>query len=270
MESFDLRATVAQLWDASQPEALIGLDQSWWGWGGIHGGLALSLMTAAMQRRSEGRILQQVSGQFRRSLREPFKLNVSEQGAGKNVSWLGAHALDGENVAVSASAIFSVSNTQDVMKGVKSMSPEMPAVPPAFECPIFTVPPEFVPFARHTEIRPVGSARPYMGGAEPELVAWIRLVDDDLPPDDKRLIVLMDALAPSYSAVFNSPVAIPTVALTVTPGNGLSAASSPWVLLRARTDICRHDGWLLERLDAWAPDGAHLGSGEQLRVLKFN
>jgi hypothetical protein len=270
LESFDLSATLAQLWDASQPEALIGLDRSWWGWGGVHGGLTLSLMTAAMQRSAEGRTLQQVSAQFRRSLREPFRLNVSEQGAGKKVSWFGAQVLDGEQVAVSANAIYSASGQPRTLDGVRSVSPEMPSAPPADQCPVFHVPLEFVPFARHTEIRTVGSARPYGGGAEPELLAWVRLTDDDLPPDDARLVVLMDALAPSYSAIFSTPVAIPTVTLTVAPGNGLAAASSPWVLLRARTDICRSDGWLLERLDAWAPDGAHLGSGEQLRVLKVD
>ena len=57
--------------------------------------------------------------------------------------------------------------------------------------------------------------RPYAGGPRPVLTAWLRLTDDDQPPDIFRLIMLMDALAPSYAAVLTTLQAIPTVELTV-------------------------------------------------------
>jgi acyl-CoA thioesterase len=255
--------TLAQILVTSEPGALIELDPSWWGFGGLHGGLTLGLLMAAMRERAQGRVLQQVSGQFRRALREPFTINVAEPSAGKAVSWLNAEATEGSRVAISAHAVFTVPGQERE----PAISPKMPDVPPPSQCPVFTVPPAFVPFSRHTEIRPASRARPFGGAREPELIAWLRLVDDEAPPDEARLIVLMDALAPSYAAVSRTPVAMPTVTFTVTPGNGLSAASSPWVLLRARTDAVRRDGWLLERLDAWTPDGLHLGSAEQLRVV---
>ncbi|MFT3777648.1 MAG: thioesterase family protein [Ottowia sp.] len=263
MNTFSAHARLAQIHEASRPGAFIGMDPSWWGFGGLHGGLALSLLTAAMRDRSQGRVLQQVSGRFRRALRAPFCLEVHEPSAGKTVSWLDADAVEEGRVAISASAVFAVPGQE----GAQAIAPPMPAAPPSLQCPIFTVPPEFVPFARHTEIRPVGSARPFGGAAEPELIAWLRLVDDDLPPDEARLIVLMDALAPSYAAILRTPVPIPTVTFTVTPSSDLAQATSPWVLLRARTDTSRRDGWLLERLDAWTPDGAHIGSAEQLRAV---
>ncbi|MFT3812236.1 MAG: thioesterase family protein [Acidovorax sp.] len=254
--------TMAQVLGAASPGARMELDRSWWGFGGLHGGLALGLLTAAMQARAQGRPLRQVSGQFRRALREPFRLELPEPDVGRTVSWLDARAVvDGGRMAVAASALFAAAGEP----GAMPVAPHMPAVPPPLQCPVFA--PALAPFSRHTEIRPVGSARPFGGGPAPELLAWLRLVDDDLPPDGARLAVLMDALAPSYSAVLEEPVAIPTVAFTVTPGSGLATAASPWLLLRARTDACGHDGWLLERLDAWAPDGAHLGSGEQLRLV---
>jgi len=132
---------------------------------------------------------------------------------------------------------------------------------------VFTPPEGFVPFANRTETRPVGSARPFAGMREPELAAWVRLVDDDLPPDEVRLMIFMDALPPSFGALLTAPVPIPTVTLAVTPGDGLSKASSLWVLLRARTDVARSDGWHTERIDAWSQDGAYLGSAEQLRLV---
>lgn len=254
---------ISQILTAASPGGRLDLDSSWWGFGGVHGGLVLSLLTAAMQAGTQGRILQQVSGQFRRSVREPFMLDVLEQHAGRSVSWCSAQARAGDQVAVAASAVFAVPGAGSQ----RAAAPPMPAVPVPSECPVFTVPREFVPFARQTEIRPVGRARPFSSGPEPELIAWIRLVEDDLPPDEIRLIVLMDALAPSYAVVLDTPTPIPTLTFTVTPGIGLAGAAEPWILLRARTDACRSDGWLLERIDAWAPDGIHLGSAEQLRIV---
>ncbi|MFT4099560.1 MAG: thioesterase family protein [Burkholderiaceae bacterium] len=255
--------TIARALDAAAPGAFISLDRSWWGFGGVHGGLALGLLTAAMRARAQGRVLRQVSGHFRRALREPFELDVPEQGAGRMVSWLDARAIESGRLAISATAVFADPGERND----HALAPRMPAAPPPMACPVFTVPEAFAPFSRHTEIRPVGSAKPFGGGAEPELMAWLRLIDDDRPPDEARLVLLMDALAPSYAAVLDTPVAMPTLSLSVMPGWGLAAAASPWLLLRASTDACGRDGWLRERLDAWAPDGTYLGSGEQLRVV---
>ena len=86
-------------------------------------------------------------------------------------------------------------------------------------------------------------------------------------PTQRRGIILMDSLAPSYAAVLQSPGALPTVTYSVSPGSYLADASSPWILLRARTEVASRDGWIVERLDAWGHNGKHLGAGEQLRVL---
>jgi Acyl-CoA thioesterase C-terminal domain len=99
------------------------------------------------------------------------------------------------------------------------------------------------------------------------LTAWLRLTEDDQPPDVFRLIMLMDALAPSYAVVLNTPQAIPTVELTVRYADGLRRASSPWILLRASTTWVSADGWLNEHLDAWDPAGTHLASADQLRTI---
>ena len=261
MNTFDAEP-IAQVLAAPLAGARLSLGRSLWTFSGAHGGLVLAMLTAAMRQRAAGRRLRQVTGQFRRPLRGEFELEVIDEGLGKTVTWLSAHAKAKGSAAVSASAVFAEGALE-----LAPFAPAMPPAPPPSQCPLFTVPEDFVPFARRTELRPVGSARPYSGGEQPELVTWLRFVDDDLPPDDERLIVLMDSLAPSYAAVLSALAPIPTVTFSVTPGAGLAWASSPWLLLRARTDVSRGDGWLVERLDAWAPDGAHLGSGEQLRLV---
>jgi len=122
MNSIDKNARIAQIHEASTPGTLVQLGPTWWGFDGLHGGWALSLLIAAMRDRSQGRVLRKISGRFRRALRDAFTLEVHEHPKGKTVSWLDADAVQGGHVAV---------------------------------------------------IRPVGSARPFSGGVEPELMAWL-------------------------------------------------------------------------------------------------
>jgi hypothetical protein len=78
----------------------------------------------------------------------------------------------------------------------------------------------------------------------------------------------MDALAPSCSAILSTLVPIPTVELTVRPSENLTRASSPWVLLQAQSRAASADGWIDEEIQAWGLDGAHLGSAQQLRLIR--
>jgi hypothetical protein len=261
MTTFDTEPLFTILERATALDTLT-LAPSLWGFGGVQGGVALALLTLRMQRQAEGRVLRQVSARFQRPLRGEFDLTSSLE-AGRTVAWLSARASMGQSPALDATAIFSSAG----VGGLSPQAPKAPAAPSPGDCPVFTVPPEFVPFASRTEVRPVGSARPFSGGAEPELTAWLRLVDDDRPPDVARMLVLMDSLAPSYAARLTAAVPIPTVTFSFVPGTGLARATSPWVLLRARTDLATGDGWLHERLDAFSPDGLHLGSAEQLRLV---
>jgi len=239
------------------------LSPDLWGFGGVQGGLALALLTAAMQRQAGGRVLRRVSAQFQRPLRDEFDIEVEDDGSGKNVSWRSARARAKGVVSVAANGVFSVPGRE----GMPIVAPPRPAVPPPDDCPPFVIPPEFVPFAQKTEIRIAGAARPFTGAPEAELTAWLRLVEDDVPPDDGRLIVLMDSLPPAYSVMLTELVPIPTVTFTVTPAAGLARASSPWVLFRARAGAVNADGWQFEHTDAWGPDGTYLGRGEQLRLV---
>ncbi len=261
MSAFEAES-IQEILDRAPALDTVTLAPSLWGFGGVQGGLALALLTLSLQRRAEGRELRQVSARFQRPLRGEFRMESTLE-VGRTVAWGTARALLGSRSAIDATAIYA--SRQDGRWPLQA--PSAPGAPGPVECPIFTVPPEFVPFASRTEIRPVGAARPFGGGEEPELVAWLRLVDDDRPPDVARLLVLMDSLAPSYAARLTAPVAIPTVSFSFVPGTGLARASAPWVLLRARTDLASNDGWLHERLDAWSPDGLHLGSAEQLRLV---
>lgn len=142
-----------------------------------------------------------------------------------------------------------------------------PEVAPPGDCPSYALPTELVPFGGSVELRPATASRPFANGDDPELTAWIRLADDDRPVDLLRLIMLLDALAPSYSAVLTDVALLPTVQLAVHPTDGLLGTTSPWLLVRAATTAMSADGWCHESLDAWTPDGAHVGVAEQVRLL---
>ncbi|MCC3771898.1 thioesterase family protein [Streptomyces sp. UNOC14_S4] len=234
------------------------------GFGGFHGGLTLALMAAAMQDEVPDLALRSVTARFHRTLGNAFRVETSRVRAGRTVTSFAAQAITAEGTHVEASAVFGTPKPAEW----RTFAPAAPAVPPPEECELFVIPPEFVPISRYLEIRPVGAARPYAGGDEPELTAWIRLLGDERPPDAPRLVLLMDSLAPSYAAVLSTLAVVPTVELTVRPGDGLGRADSPWILLRARTRTADADGWVDEEIDAWDRDGTHLGSAQQLRIIR--
>ncbi|MBT2383954.1 thioesterase family protein [Streptomyces sp. ISL-11] len=234
------------------------------GFGGFHGGLTLALMASAMQGAAPGIPLQSATARFHRPIGDDFTLETSLIRAGRSVTTLGARAVTAKGIHVEGQAIFGSLKPADW----QTFAPVAPVAPPPQECEIFAIPPEFVAISTYLEIRPVGTSRPYAGGAEPELVAWIRLLEDEEPPDALRFVFLMDSLAPSYAAVLSTLALVPTVELTVRPSENLARAASPWILLRARTRAASADGWVDEQIDAWGPDGSHLGSAQQLRVVR--
>ena len=242
----------------------IEADQRLWGFGGFHGGLALALMTSAMQEHAPGARLRSATAHYHRPINGDFSIDCALVRTGRLLTSVRATATGAEGTHAEASAVFSPPG----QASLPVVAPPAPAAPPPEECEVFTIPPAFVPIANQTEIRPVGAARPFAGGTEPELTAWIRLVEDDAPPDPGRFVFLMDSLAPSYAAILSTLLLIPTVELSVSVGDALADASSPWVLLRARTRFASASGWTTEDIDAWGPDGTHLGSARQLRVVR--
>lgn len=233
------------------------------GFGGLHGGLALAMLTAAMQARVPSGELHSVTARFHRALREDAGIETAVPHVGRTTTTVAARALTPRGPAIDAVAVVG----RPRRNPWPAVAPPAPSAPRPDELAVFAVPTELVPFAAHVEVRPVGDNLPYVGGDEPQLTAWLRLVEDDAPPDLRRLLVLADALAPSYAAVMDAPDLVPTVELTVRPGPALAHAASPWVLVRATTRAATADGWIDEAVDVWGADGAHLAASHQLRLV---
>lgn len=254
--------TAAQFLVATGPGP-VDVPANLYGFGGLHGGIALARLTATMAAQAPDGVLRATSAHFHRPLRDRFTVTTDLRRRGSRATTVAADAVGMTgDVSLSATAVFGPAAGADPTVPGPTAPPDA-ADPHAWD--VFEIPIEFVPVAATTEIRPVGSNRPYADGDRAELTAWVRMVDDDAPPDVLRLIFLMDALAPSYAAVLAEPRPVPTVELSVRPQQ--VHPTSPWVLLQART-VAARDGWVDEHIEAWDIDGTHLGSAHQLRVVR--
>lgn len=244
-----------------EPNSVVQAPSHLWGFGALHGGLAVAALTRALQDvGAERGLVRSITGRLHRPIRGPFTTTTTQARPGR----VGAEATDHATGAALASTSLVTSRAR--AESFPVLTPRCPAAPPVERCEPFDVPVELVLISAFTQIRPVGPNRPYTGGTSAELTAWIRLTEDDRSPDLHRMIILLDALAPSYAAVLAELQAVPTVELTVRPSHRLGQATSPWVLLHAATLSASPDGWLSERIDAFDPTGLYLGSADQLRT----
>lgn len=234
-----------------------------WGFGGLHGGLVAAILAAKSAALVPGGVLEAINATFLRPIRRAFEVDAVVARAGSVVTATTATAAVRGVAHVVAATTFSFRTGEVRVPRVGQPSP--PSGAPGQHAR-FHVPPELAPFAQHVEIRPVGDNLPFLAGTDPTLTAWIRLLDDDRPVDSLRLVVLLDALAPSITAVLSEIATVPTIELSV----HLTGASprSEWVLVRASTHATSPGGLIDERLDAWDEDGAHLASARQLRAFK--
>jgi hypothetical protein len=95
----------------------------------------------------------------------------------------------------------------------------------------------------------------------------VRLTDD-VPSSEERLTILIDSLAPSYTALLTELKAVPTVEMTAALSAGAAEAVFDWVLVLARTTSADTSGFVRESIDVWAEGGEHLASCMQLRVVR--
>ncbi|MEV0550505.1 thioesterase family protein [Nocardia salmonicida] len=247
---------------AARPDGPMSADEHLWGFGGLHGGLSLAYATSAMGDHAGDRPLRAVTAHFHSPVRSDFAVTTEQVREGRSVTTVSAVTTTASGVNLTATGVFGIAQPHDS----PSLAPQFPDAGGPSDCEPFVVPPDFLPVAEQTEVRFAGAHRPYSASATPELLAWVRTAGEDTTPDIYRLIVLLDAVAPSYSVLLDQLIAIPTVEFSVYPSGRQVRVQSPWVLVRATTEIASSSGWLIETLDAWSEDGTHLAGARQLRV----
>jgi hypothetical protein len=116
------------------------------GFGGLHGGLSLALVTSAMRVLVPGSELRSVTGRFARPIRDDAEVRTTLVHRGWTVAVTTATASSDGTVQLNASAVFGRPGDS----GLPTSAPVAPAARVPDACEIFTIPPEFVPFARHS------------------------------------------------------------------------------------------------------------------------
>ncbi|WP_156759909.1 thioesterase family protein [Microbacterium karelineae] len=241
------------------PAEEIAVSPEMWGFGGLHGGLTLSLMTASAAREAPGLALRGITGHFHRAVREKLALSSRVVRAGRSAQSVECAATSPDGLCVTATATFGPPQPIGV-----EITPPMPAVP----TPDSVEPYDDVlgksPVMDSVEVRPLGDLRPYHGGPTAMMCAWMRVRKLPTPASQRSVLFFLDALPPSYSAVIRERRAVPTLELSAHLSS--RPASSPWVLVQATTLAAEDGGWVTEVADAWDECGAHLGRAQQLRL----
>jgi hypothetical protein len=244
----------------SEPASVFDVPSFAWGFGGLHGGLALSTVASSMRREVPEHSLRSITGQFHRPIRETFSIESKVIRSGRTAGAVQGTGSGPDGICLTATAIFGSEQAQ----GVPVYAPDAPDVPGPDSLPTLDGLGEKIPVLTQVELRPVGAIQLYAGAADPTMTAWMRIKGREAPVDSCSVIFFLDALPPSYVAVLTEARPVPTLEFSAHVTS--CVPTSPWVLVRSRTVRAGEGGWLTELVDAWDPDGAHLGSAQQLRL----
>ncbi|WP_406432082.1 thioesterase family protein [Streptomyces sp. NBC_00631] len=250
----------------SQPSALTRVPSFAWGFGGLHGGVALSLAVARMAASVPHHSLRSVVGHFHRPIREAFVLEPQVIRSGRSAGAAQVTVTGAAGVCFTATAVLG-----SEQPGVApAWAPVMPHVPHPDSLLSLRGLEEHSPVLGQVDVRPVGSIDAYGGSSEAVMTAWVRIKGSDEPVSPSAVIFFLDALPPSYTRVLTPALArpVPTVELSVHLAAQRSA--SPWVLVRSRTVRADEGGWVTEAIHAWDVDGVNLASARQLRLAMSN
>jgi acyl-CoA thioesterase len=235
------------------------------GFNGLHGGLAVAKLVRQMRALApDDRELVAVTARFIRPLVWPIVVDADIVRNGRTLTIASAAASCESGISVEASATFGFGAQRDI----PLFAPEMPTgLVQRADATALEFPAEFVPIFQRLEIRPATKELPYSGSVDPVLCGWVRL-RDEVPANDERITILIDSLAPSYTAVLTELKAVPTVEMSVQLSAGVAGSTFDWALVRARTTSADARGFVRETIDMWTERGVYLASCTQLRMVR--
>jgi acyl-CoA thioesterase len=230
-------------------------------WSGMHGGVVVGALARAAAEVT-GRVPGAVTAHLHHIVAPGTAgITVAEASAGRTVSSVSARLHQGETRAT-ASVLLALPGNDDTtfwQSGRRDLS-GLPAPDDIGRLGAFD---EVTPMARHLDIRPLGLSRPFGGGDQPVLTAWVRL----RPAADYQPAVpavLLDALAPSLYAVLAMPVMVPTVEFTV--HYSPVQPSGEWFFIEQRTTWST-GSFCVDEAELRTPDGTLVAQSRQLRRI---
>ena len=242
-----------------------GNDRSLYGFGGLHGGLTAAMLLRTMRAEAQPEFVPvELTAHLSRPLHGQPALSAEVTHSGRALTLVSATASNDARTGATATLALAARTSGDTPTVLPARPKHLLPIERAEQ---FAVPPEFVPISTRFEIRPATPALPFSGAGEAKLCAWVRLTE---PVEDpwERLLLLADALAPSYAAVLTDLRLIPTVRMTVRFTPEVASTEFTWVLVDATTTEAGVDGWLTEAIHLWSEAGTLLASSSQLRLAQ--
>lgn len=226
---------------------------------GAFGGLVLGALARAMlaEETEPSRVLRTLTGELVAPvLPEDATIHVMLLRRGKGVTYLEAHATQGEEVVARATACLGAGRpipdrgaTTCFAHG--SIREALDSPPPFESVSVMDMKAPPAPsFSRHYEFRAV-SVLPFSGGREPVTEGWIRPSSLDERLDVPAVIGLVDAWFPALFMVLEGQLATATVTFT------MELLADPATILanvpfyhRGRV-LALHEGYFVEARELW-------------------
>ena len=139
-----------------------------------------------------------------------------------------------------------------------------PDVPPPEACDAFFEHAARPAFFQNFELRLAAGARPISKAEDPEFTVWVRHRDAAGVDPVIALLALADCPPPAAMTSFAKAGAISTMTWSLDLFHPIE--SGDWYLLRSRSEQAAN-GYSLQAMSLWAPDGRRLAVGRQIVAL---
>lgn len=229
----------------------------------LYGGLSAALCVEAANRMIEGLPpLQSANFAFVGPATGQLRLTPTILRRGKSTVFISVDLTGDAGIATRATLCFGAPRTSRL----SYQHLPAPQVPPPDTCKSFRPRDEGPSFARHFDFRHAGGSLPLSGADKPELLIWLRHVDESLPNAVVPLIALADAPPPAAFSMFPEFAPISTMTWTIDMLSDLSGPDDGWRLLLTTGDTVAN-GYSSQTMTVWDSTGKPLIAARQCVAL---
>ena len=238
------------------------IHPAWWVIAGPNGGYIAAMIVRALEVVvAAGRPLRSLTVHYMRAPEAgPARIRTETVREGRSVSFMRATLDQGDRAGATALAVFAADR-----EGVAFDTARPPDVPAPEAVPLQgETRLEAPPFAQNFDFRPAIGSAPFSGASEAITGGWLWPKNGPERLDTALAVALCDSWFPALFTAVETPVAVPTLDLTVHLRAPLPRAAD-WVLGSFWTRLAR-DGFLEEDGELFSRDGEMLAQSRQLAL----
>jgi acyl-CoA thioesterase len=244
------------------------MSQGWWIERGPNGGYVAAVILRALYTGVEdlSRTPRSFTVHYLSPPTEgPVQIEVRTERTGRMLTFVSGRVSQGDRLIATAQAAFA-----PPLPGVEFCDMQPPDVvpPDAIEPMVMPADGPQIPLRDRYEQRWAVGSPPFSGAPQAVAGGWIRLNQDEGARLGDHLLVaaLSDAWVPPVFSRINTPMAVPTVDLTIHFRSPIPPDAAAWYLVVFRSQMAI-DGFVEEDGEVWSADGRLLAHSRQLAVL---